>query len=233
VAFAILHQVGQAIGLFAAWFGWDRLMWVPTTFSAIAAIGFIPGAMAAVLPGFERVRPAVGRWAGRWQVFVALRPLHRQLRFVNPEAVFVAKGKRFDPHHRVRRQLLELSEWRWALAPRFDPAVRAAAERIGQARGLRAEALQATVEAAQLKAAVRSSRAASPVAVAVAEAPHDGSGVDGEYNWWAGVARAFERSAVVTAALVEAKPGRRGVFVTSASRQGSVSSPGRRGTSST
>jgi hypothetical protein len=201
VAFAMLHLVGEYIGVFSAWFGWESLHWVSPTLSAASAIGFIPGAIAAVLPGIERLKPRLRLATERWQVFVLLLPLHHALKFVNPAVVFVAKGKRFDPHHRVRRQLLEISEWRWTLAPRFDPEVRAVAERIGRERGLPESELAATIEAAQLKAAIQWRRAAG--SGALAEPTKDGSGLDSEYAWWVAVAHAFRQSSVVTAALAE------------------------------
>jgi hypothetical protein len=217
VGFAMLHLLGEFVGLFSVWFGWDSLNWVSPTASAVSAVGFIPGAMAAALPGIERLKPRMGLAAERWQVFTLLRPLHRSLRFVNPEVVFVARGKRFDPHHRVRRQLLELSEWRWTLAPRFDPEIREAAERIGEMRGLRGVDLDATVEAAQLKAAIHHTRRAtgSPV---VREITQDGSGLDSEYAWWVAVAHAFRHSNVVTATLAEAREPRTRSFLFTSGR---------------
>jgi hypothetical protein len=203
VLFALLHLLGQYFALATVWFGWQDVDWVPPMMSGLSVIGFVPGAIAAVLPGIERLRPQLGLCAERWHVFTLLRPLHRALRFVNPEVVFVAKGKKFSPHHRVRRQMLELSEWRWTLAPRFDPRVRAAAERIGLDRGLSGDELLATVEAAQLKAAIHSGRKVGEVPV---EATQDGSGLDSEYAWWMAVAKAFRYSPVVTTALTEVTP---------------------------
>lgn len=214
IAFALLHLMGEFIGLFVAWFGWTGLSWFEPVASATSALGFIPGAMAAVLPSVERLKPQLSLCAERWQVFARLRPLHRSLRPVNPAVEFVAKGKTFSPHHRVRRQLLELSEWRWTLAPRFDPNVRAAAMRIGRERGLPEHELLAAVEAAQLKAAIHSRQAT--MSNAPVEATQDGSGLDSEYGWWVGVARAFRQSGVVAAALAEAgEPCPRSFVVTS------------------
>jgi hypothetical protein len=217
VGFALVHLLGQYVGLFAVWFGWDSLNWVSPTARAVSAFGFIPGAIAAALPGIERLKPRVGLAAERWQVFMLLRPMHRSLRYVNPAVVFVARGKRFDPHHRVRRQLLELSEWRWTLAPRFDPEVRSAAERIGALRGLTGVDLEVTVEAAQLKAAIHHTRRASGSPI-VREVTHDGSGLDSEYAWWVAVAHAFRHSNVVTAALAEAREPRSRSFLFTSGR---------------
>ncbi|MBE1465274.1 MAB_1171c family putative transporter [Kibdelosporangium phytohabitans] len=217
VAFAMVHLAGEYVALVSAWFGWHSLDWVSPTASAVSAFGFIPGALAAVLPGVERLKPRLGLALERWQAFVLLRPLHRALRLVNPQVVFVARGKRFCPHHRVRRQLLELSEWRWALAPRFDPDVRCAAERIGSMRGLSGTDLDAVVEAAQLKAAINHSRRVS--GTAHPEVTQDGSGLDSECAWWVAVAQAYRGSSVVNAALTEARVHRvRGLLFTSPGR---------------
>ncbi|MET0233980.1 MAG: MAB_1171c family putative transporter [Kibdelosporangium sp.] len=217
VGFAMLHLFGEFVALFAVWFGWDSLHWVSPAASAASAFGFIPGAMAAALPGIERLKPRLRLAAERWQVFTLLRPLHRSLRIVNPAVVFVARGKRFDPHHRVRRQLLELSEWRWTLAPRFDPDVRAAAERIGALHGLAGVDLDATVEAAQLKAAIQHTRRAAGPAV-VGEVTQDGSGLDSEYAWWVAVAHAFRQSTVPNRALAEAREPRTHSFLFTSGR---------------
>jgi hypothetical protein len=202
VMFALLHLLGEFFALCVVWFHWEGVDAIPPLMSGLSALGFIPGAIAAVLPGVVRLRPRLELCVERWQVFTMLRPLHRSLRFVNPAVVFVAKGKTFSPHHRVRRQLLELSEWRWTLAPRFDAEVRAAAERIGLDRGLVGDELLAAVEAALLKAAIQTRRKAPQPPLV--ETTRDGSGLDSEYAWWIAVARAFRHSPVVTAALAEA-----------------------------
>ena len=144
-------------------------------------------ALVARLPaGVEVVRRAWW-WGVTWRVFVRLRPLHRQ---VDPATVLVGRGKRFDPHHRVRRMLLELGEWRWALTPRLDPTVAARAERLGRRAGLSGTALLAAVEAAQLKAAAASDRRTPDGDVRTA----DGTGVADERAWWTAVARAYATS---------------------------------------
>nr|WP_042195263.1 MAB_1171c family putative transporter [Kibdelosporangium sp. MJ126-NF4]CEL21868.1 putative integral membrane protein [Kibdelosporangium sp. MJ126-NF4]CTQ92648.1 putative integral membrane protein [Kibdelosporangium sp. MJ126-NF4] len=217
IGFAMLHLLGEYVALASVWFDWHSLEWFAPTASAVSTFGFVPSALAAVLPDVERLKPSLGLAIERWQVFVLLRPLHRALRSVNPEAVFVARGKRFCPHHRLRRQLLELSEWRWALAPQFDPDVRSAAQRIGSMRGLSGTDLDSVVEAAQLEAAIHRSRQVSATVcpdvtrcevthseVTHSEVTQDGSGLDSEYTWWVAVAQAFRGSTVVTAALTEA-----------------------------
>lgn len=136
-------------------------------------------------------------WLDQWRVFTRLRPLHRSLRSVNPHAVLVARHKRFDPYHRVRRAMLELTEWRWVLTARFDASVRDAADRLGRSAGLDGRELAAVVEAAQLRAAMASSTVRSDAASGPAI---DGSGLMDECTWWTAVARAYRRSATVATA---------------------------------
>ncbi|GAA3438842.1 DUF6545 domain-containing protein [Kutzneria kofuensis] len=166
-----------AVALLIYQFGHHR---TGTTFLPTTALV----ALVARLPAGVDVALRAWRWATMWRVFGRLRPLHR---LVDPATVLVRRGKRFDPHHRVRRALLELGEWRWALTSRFDPAVAARAERRARRAGLTGTALLAAVEAAQLKAAARSERrhAAHPAPTA------DGIGVVDECTWWTAVARAY------------------------------------------
>jgi hypothetical protein len=147
---------------------------LPTT-ALVALVARLPAGVDATLRAW--------RWAAMWRTFGRLRPLHRH---VDPTTVLVRRGKRFDPHHRVRRVLLELGEWRWALASRFDPAVAARAEQRARRAGLTGTALLAAVEAAQLKAAARSERRHAAHTAPTA----DGTGVVDECAWWTAVARA-------------------------------------------
>jgi hypothetical protein len=143
-------------------------------------------ALAARLPAGVEVALRAWRWAAMWRVFGQLRTLHRH---VDPATVLVGRGRRFDPYHRVRRALLELGEWRWALTSRFDPDVAARAEQLGRHAGLAGTALLAAVEAAQLKAAAGTARRAAGHHAPTA----DGTGVADECAWWTAVARAYRR----------------------------------------
>lgn len=87
--------------------------WIPSTLLTTMIL-VAPAVLAVGLPVWVRWAPVLLRWTARWRVFWRLRPEHRRLRHVNPDVVFVSRGKRFDPHHRVRRTVLELGEWEWA-----------------------------------------------------------------------------------------------------------------------
>lgn len=156
-------------------------------------------AAALVVPVWGRRRLAARRWVGQWRAFVTLRSLHRTLQPVAPASVMVTRGKTLDPHHRVRRMMIELNDWRTTLSPLFDPAVREAAEERGQGRGLAGEQLEALVEAAQLRAATREWCDGTRPSPAAANPQDDewirdgGGSVDAELAWWIRVARASRR----------------------------------------
>ncbi|GAA0610183.1 hypothetical protein GCM10010174_29440 [Kutzneria viridogrisea] len=165
---------------------------------ALAALGYrLAEAFVPTTPLIALLGRVPWSWFDQWWAYLRLRPLHRALRQVNPEAVLVSRRKWFDPHHRVRRAVLELDEWRWALTSRFDPAVRDAADSLGRQAGLGGQELAVVVEAAQLKAALSSTatREREPDGAAA-----DGTGLAEECAWWLAVARAYRHSPVVVAA---------------------------------
>jgi uncharacterized protein DUF6545 len=143
--------------------------------------------------------PELRNWWGQLRAFFILRPLHGVLRPVAPANVIVAEGKRFSPHHRVRRMVIELNDWRTTLRPHFDPVVRQTAEEHGENSGLTGEGLEAMVEAAQLREAALGWRQGATPSHAPTAAPldeesiRDGSGsIDAELAWWIHVAQAYK-----------------------------------------
>lgn len=110
----------------------------------------------------------------------------------------VARGKTLNPHHRVRRMMIELNDWRTTLSAMFAPAVGDAARERGRSRGLAGENLEALVEAAQLRTACadweRGVRPpGSPAGAQNEETTRDGTGsIDAEVVWWLRVARALK-----------------------------------------
>lgn len=197
-----LALFGEWVILASNWFGlhaWNSFTGVPTMFAALVAGPLVTGGL--VVPIWGPRWPAVRRWMHLWRVLPVLRSLHRALRPVAPDIVFVSPGRRWNPHHRVRRMVIELSDWRWMLAPLFDPAVAAQAEERGRRAGLTGDALAAAVEAAALDAAVRAwERGDRPDAGPTGERPthqeediRDGTDLETELAWWLEVARAFGR----------------------------------------
>ncbi|MEO3787745.1 MAB_1171c family putative transporter [Actinocorallia sp. B10E7] len=168
----------------------------------VAPVGVLLVTAALTLPAFGPKLEEVGAWTFRWRLYLRLRPMHRELVKVAPELVYTAPGRRFDPYHRTRRMVLELSDWRWSLAPLFDPELAELAERWGHRAGYRGEALAAMVEAAQLRHALQAwTRGERSTA-----GDHGGGEArDGafttELTWWVQVADAFCRCPVVGAAV--------------------------------
>jgi hypothetical protein len=191
------------------WFG---VHWLDTVNVVIPVVFALPGMfatlLALVLPIWGPRLPAVRRWVKRWRAFLVLRPVHQALRPTDPALVLVAPGKRFDPYHRVRRQLTELSDFRWTLEPRFDPTVGETARHLGHRASLSDEDLAAVVEAAQLKAALARGPGAGPAAdqprhssgTDNGQEAHDDADVDGELARWLRIATVFRRSPIVAQA---------------------------------
>lgn len=190
------------------WFGTDALNRTGSVASVVAApFGCFFLTAALVVPVWGPRWPGLRRAVGRWPRYRTLRRLHRRLAEVDPSVVFVTRGRRLDLQHRIRRAIIELSDWRWALAPLFDPAVEDRVRTLGRARGVPAEQLPVLVEAAQLRAALDAWRRGVRGADAPADRFHDerdGNDIDLELAWWCQVARAFEGSPVVARAVAEA-----------------------------
>ncbi|MEV8504548.1 MAB_1171c family putative transporter [Actinoplanes sp. NPDC051475] len=205
---AVLMFVEKTLAVVINWVG---LHWLDTV-NVMLPLFVGPPAMAAVLSAV--VLPIWGprlsqlpHWLRRWRAFWTLRPMHQVLHRVDPALVFVASGKRFDPYHRVRRQLTELSDFRWTLTPLFDPAVAETARRLGHEAGLAGEQLRATAEAAQLKAALANdSPGHRPGGDGAGDDEViDGTDVDGELAQWLHIAAAFD-SNIVAATLAHRRP---------------------------
>jgi hypothetical protein len=181
------------------------LHWLDAVNTILPIIIVVPGmpvaVTAVVLPVWGPRLLVLRDRARRWRAFRTLRPMHRALSAADPGAVFVAAGKRRDPYHRVRRQLIELGDFRWTLAHGFDPAVADLTRREGGKAALNDEDLQATVEAAQLRVALAALSAVdsptedSPPAGSPdmdgADYPLDGTDVAGELARWLRVAKAW------------------------------------------
>ncbi|REE95793.1 MAB_1171c family putative transporter [Thermomonospora umbrina] len=200
-----VYSLIRLVTLAANWFGTDALNPVGAGASLIGApfgCFFLVAAMVVPVygPRWLGVRRGVRRWTG----FLTLRSLHRALTDVDPSVIFVARGRRLDLQHRIRRAIIELSDWRWALAPLFDPAVEDAVRAVARERGVPEEELATLIEAAQLKAAMAARRAGARGTEAPSERSadeRDGNDIDLEMAWWCQVARAFKRSPVVDHAV--------------------------------
>ncbi|WP_394615820.1 MAB_1171c family putative transporter [Lentzea sp. JNUCC 0626] len=199
MAFAVI----KLFVLLMDWAGERSFDVLSTTAPLMASLSMIPLVIAMALPVFGPRRPSPSLWLRRWRTYFALRPLHRALVHVNPGIVLVAPGKFLNPHHRVRRQIIELNDWRWALTPYFDLNVgEAASSRAAQA-SLSKDDVAAVVEAAQLRAAGSSGRS-KPAQRRPASEIVDGTDLATEHDRWVRISRAYQHSPIVDAAVADA-----------------------------
>jgi len=204
----VLYSLSRLLALVADWLGVQALNPIGTVAPVIAAVaGCVVLAPALLIPVWGPRWPAIRRTLRLWNGFRTLRPLHRALREVNPGIVFVASGGRLDVQHRIRRALIELSDWRWTLAPCFDPAVEATVRAQAEKSGLTDARLAVALEAARLKAGLRAWRMGAARDVAAQDdgllpadgsqeerlEERDGNDLDGELAWWCQVARAWSQ----------------------------------------
>ncbi|RDI33122.1 MAB_1171c family putative transporter [Lentzea flaviverrucosa] len=200
MAFAVI----KLFVLLMDWAGERSFDVLSTTAPLMASLSMIPLVIAMALPVFGPRRPSPSLWVRRWRTYFALRPLHRALVHVNPGIVLVAPGKFLNPHHRVRRQIIELNDWRWALTPYFDLSIGEAATSLARQAALPTDELAAVVEAAQLRAAGSSDGRARaperrPTSVIV-----DGTDLASEHDRWVRISRAYQHSPIVDAAVADA-----------------------------
>jgi hypothetical protein len=154
-------------------------------------------AVALLVPWWGPRWEAFRDWTKRWHAFLALRSLHHALHPVGPASVVVAQDKKLNPHHRVRRMVIELNDWSQALTPLFNSATQQQAESHGRKVGLTGTKLAALIQAVQLHTAKLAWQRGTRPAGNSMEHQHDeevrdGTGIDEEITWWIQVARAYK-----------------------------------------
>ncbi len=202
--FPMAFGVIKLFVLLMDWAGERSFDLLSLTAPLMASLSMIPLVIAMALPVLGPRRPSPSLWVRRWRTYFALRPLHRALVHVNPGIVLVAPGKFLNPHHRVRRQIIELNDWRWALTPYFDLAVGEAANSLAHQASLPSDEVAAVVEAAQLRAAGSSGRSSRPATRRPASEIVDGTDLAAEHDRWVRISRAFQHSPIVDAAVADA-----------------------------
>lgn len=199
VAFAII----KLFVLLMNWSGERSFDVLSLTAPLMASLSIIPLVIAMALPVFGPRRPSPSLWLRRWRTYFLLRPLHRALVHVNPGIVLVAPGKFLNPHHRVRRQIIELNDWRWALTPYFDFSIGETATSLARKAALPKDELAAVVEAAQLRAAGTTEARSRPAKRRPSSEIIDGTDLATEHDKWVRISRAFQHSPIVDAALAD------------------------------
>src|SRR6266496_28636 len=170
------------------------------------------------LPAWGPQLSAACTWLHSYRSYRKLRPLWLALYQAVPEIALVPPTPLgADMLHirnlgfRLYRRVIEIRDGRLALRPYFSPHITVAARRLARTAGLRGDELEATVEAAGLKAALRVKTRGSTVTTLTPADDGDhstspaGVSLSEESAWLVRVAHAFRRSpVVVAAALAEA-----------------------------
>jgi uncharacterized protein DUF6545 len=168
---------------------------LPITAVLLAALG-------ATLPVWGPALTAPFRYYRNRRFFHALEPLWQRLRDEFPQITLPEQDKRAsrpDLALRLYRRVIEIDDGRLLLRPYLSPAITIAAGEAAAAHGLRGQDLRATIEAAEIAAALRARQADFPIP---AESPPERtdsrtSDVSREAAWLARVARAYATSPVV------------------------------------
>ena len=138
-------------------------------------------------------------WRHAWMLH-ALGPLWERMRNTFPQICLPEHGTRgrMDPAFRMYRRVIEIGDGRMMLRPYMRPEVSAAAATAAAQFGLRGDELRATVEAAEIVAALHARRTSDcyepqPLAHADADVPD----LPAEAAWLVKVARAYATSPII------------------------------------
>ncbi|WP_433859271.1 MAB_1171c family putative transporter [Streptomyces kronopolitis] len=201
--FALVYTGCRAADIVAAQFGVSGQGWEPVAQVAVT-IATLSKTLGWILPDWGRHLTALwGRFTDH-RAFRELGPLHREVTSQIPDPVLHLEPDT-DLRTRLYRRLVEIRDAQWALRVWTPAEVAGAAEERALAAGLTGTDLAATVEAAQLRAALEA-RAAQvrpavhPQTPRVAE-PED---LAAELAFQRKLARAFTTSPIARAAATHA-----------------------------
>jgi hypothetical protein len=212
---ALIYMVSPADRLLsariAAPLGLNPLDWeilVP----ACTGTGILLIVAGLTMPSWGPQVAALRAWAADYRSYRELYPLWSTLCESVPEIALhptTSPVKKLE--YRLYRRVVEIRDAQLALRPHGDSAVAAMAARRGEKIGLRGDDLQAVVEAAQLKAALRSRNGGTTTAANSTSADRStvrgGDGIADEIAWLRRVARAYFHSPVVAATARSTAPG--------------------------
>lgn len=191
---------------------------VPATRACAGLVTPVQCAFTVALPGASVLLVAAGvvlpmllaSVTGAWRYWRHLRMLHmlgplwERMRNTFPEIRLPEHGprSRMDPAFRLYRRVIEIGAGRSMLRPYMRPEVSTAAAETAAQFGLRGEELRATVEAAEIAAALRARRSAGCCDPQAWEPPPDHSDADVpdlrlEAAWLVKVARAYATSPII------------------------------------
>lgn len=168
---------------------------------ALPGVSVLLVAVGAALPVLAGGAAAIWLyWRHLWMLR-ALGPLWERMINTFPQVDLPEHGTRglLDPQFRMYRRVIEIDDGRAMLRPYMRPEVASAVAAAAAQFGLRGEELRATVEAAEIVAALRARRVADcydppPTPThAEAEVPD----LDAEAEWLVKVARAYATSPLI------------------------------------
>ncbi|MGW7821832.1 MAB_1171c family putative transporter [Streptomyces puniciscabiei] len=200
VPVALAYVALRIADIIAGQFGTSGHAWELIT-SIVVAAGAVIKTAGWTMPDWGPHLSRLWQRLDRQRAYRELRPLHRELTAQVPEPVLDLDSD-IDLRTRLYRLVVEIRDAQWALRTWMDPAVAEAAKQQGAAAGLASTDLAVTIEATQLKAALRAkARKEQPSAhmssPRVAEPPD----MAAELAFQRKLARAFTTSPIVTAVL--------------------------------
>ena len=170
---------------------------LPGTSVLLAAVG-------VALPVLGGAAVAAWRFWRHVRMLHMLGPLWERMRTTFPGISLPEHGTRgrLDPAFRLYRRVIEIGDGRTMLRPYMRPEVSAAAAAAAARFGLRGDELRATVEAAEIVAALRARRTAGCYDPQACDSPPEHADADvpdlsAETAWLVKVARAYATSPIV------------------------------------
>jgi hypothetical protein len=192
-----------------------RLPYVEAATPLLASTSALLLVAGLTAPGWGPRLADAGAWVRRYHSHRQLYPLWRELYRAVPQIALIpapaGNWPARDLAFRLYRRVIEIRDGQLALRPYYDGAVARTARRLGAAAGLDGAALDATVAAAVIAAALRAmagdeaGRPRPPDPDGAADTP-GGKDLSGELAWLVPVARAFAGSPVVRAVLAGTAP---------------------------
>ncbi|BDM74348.1 hypothetical protein HEK616_78350 (plasmid) [Streptomyces nigrescens] len=203
--FALIYTGCRAADVVAAQFDVSGEAWEPLAQVAVT-IATLTKTLGWVLPDWGRSLSDLWQRIDDRRAYRDLAPLHREVTGQVPEPVLHLEPDT-DLRTRLYRRLVEIRDAQWALRTWTPAAVAEAAERRGRSAGLADTDLAATIEAAQLKAALQA-RAAQrqPVPHTLAPRVAEPEDLAAELAFQRKMARAFATSPVVAAVAADFVP---------------------------
>jgi hypothetical protein len=175
---------------------------------ALPTVAVVLLSVGATLPVWAPALRSPVSWVSQERTYRRLEPLWTALHEAVPEIALIEPAKprvrpQRDLGHRLYRRVIEILDGCLALRPYRDTQVAEAALAEARKRGLSDSALRATVEAAQIAAALEARRAGHPSRATSTQMTKKDSGDEGrtdlpsEASWLAEVSTAFASSPIV------------------------------------